>query len=112
MADERHHEIVNVSHRGILGGWVNWCSCGASIVESDGGHDATDAHLAGPPQAPRPRKTWHFTDAEMAAHDAEVARAAAEKAWDTAVEMCCTMLGARNVNWPNPYRAAGGEPRG
>lgn len=43
-------------------------------------------------------------------HDAQVA----EKAWDKAVAMCCQMLGARNVNWPNPHRARAaeaGEPK-
>lgn len=77
-APTRRHGIVNVVHRGILGGYVNWCSCGASIVEPDGGHEATDAHLAGPPNPPRPRKTRHFTESELAAHDAQVA----ERVWD------------------------------
>jgi len=29
-------------------------------------------------------------------------------AYDEAVAMCCQFLGVPNVNWPNPYRKAGG----
>jgi len=58
MSDDQRHGIVNVSHRGILGGFVNYCSCGASVIEPDGGHEATDAHLAGPPSPPRKPRTY------------------------------------------------------
>lgn len=115
MAEGRHG-IVNVTHRGILGGYVHHCSCGASIIEPDGGHEATDAHLAGPPDQPRPRKTRHFTDAELAAHDAQVKA----KAWDEARKRVqeahpsctdeCGMCIARDEILDdlsaNPYRAA------
>ncbi len=101
------HHIVNVIHRGILGGYVNWCSCGASIVEPDGGHEATDAHLAGPPNAPRLRKTRHFTDSEMAEHD----RAVAEAAWDAGEHagrqnQCAWAVWGHAYGHPkaNPYR--------
>lgn len=43
------HGIVGVHHRGILGGWSHHCSCGAIIIEPDGGHKVTDAHLGGAP---------------------------------------------------------------
>ena len=48
------HSIVNVTSRGILGGWCHHCSCGASVNEPEGGQDAVDAHLAGPPSPPQP----------------------------------------------------------
>jgi hypothetical protein len=39
-------------------------------------------------------------DQWLAQHDA----AAASKAYDEAVAMCCEFLGVPNINWPNPYR--------
>jgi len=56
--DAARHGIVNAIHRGILGGFTNLCSCGASIIEPDGGHESTDAHLAGPPSPPRKPRTY------------------------------------------------------
>lgn len=50
----RAHAIVNMTTRGVLGGWCHHCSCGASINEPEGGHEAVVAHLAGPPSPPRP----------------------------------------------------------
>lgn len=83
---ERRHGIVNSTHRGILGGYVRHCSCGASIVEPEGGHEATDAHLAGPPDRPRAPRTYRQGRIDgraditptVAALEAEVVRLRAE----------------------------------
>ena len=66
--DLRRHAIVNVTSRGILGGWCYWCSCGHVTVALDGSTDkAVVEHLAGapdPPRAPRMRRAHTEQEAD------------------------------------------------